>query len=308
MREWFSAKTRAHAALWIVQIAFASQAVEGKLAMMPRALGGEGIDPVALALARMMGGAAFFVAFSGLFRLRNRVSRADQFRLAGLSVIGIVANQTLFLVGLRSTSPVSTALLGVTIPVFTAALSVILGRERSSTRLWIGLFIAASGVVWLTGVTSVDRGAVLVTLNSIFYSAYVVLSQPLVQKLGAMTVITWLFVWGAAIFFPFAIGHLLRNLPQWTPRGTLLVAYIVLMPTIVAYSLNAWALGKTAPSLVTVYIHLQPILAGLLAWAQLSIVPPARAFVATLFIVVGVAAVATRPIRVSDAVKSPLRE
>src|SRR5262249_32808422 len=159
-----------------------------------RALGGEGIDPVALAYTRMLSGALFFVAFSSAFRLRSATTRSDQLRLAGLSILGISANQTLFLVGLRSTTPVSASLLGVTIPVFTAALSVVLRVERSSLRLWAGLALAVVGVIWLTGVKTIDRGALLVTLNSICYSAYVVLSQGLVRRLGAMTVITWIFV------------------------------------------------------------------------------------------------------------------
>lgn len=280
-----------HGALFIVQIAFASQAVEGKIAMVPRALGGEGIDPVALALVRMLGGALFFVLFSSAFGLRSTTTGADQLRLAGLSLVGIVANQTLFLVGLRSTTPVSASLLGVTIPIFTAAISVIARVERSSLRLWIGLAIAVTGVLWLTGVRSVDRGAVLVTLNSILYSAYVVASQSMVRRLGAMTVVTWVFVWGAILFSPFAMPSLVRSVPEWTGRGAALVAWIVAMPTIVAYLSNAWALGKTTPSLVTVYICLQPILAGLLAWVQIDQPPPSRAFYAAVLIVAGVAIV-----------------
>jgi drug/metabolite transporter (DMT)-like permease len=290
-----------------VQLAFASQAVEGKLAMLPRALGGEGIDPVALAYTRMLGGALFFLVFSSLLRLRSPTTRSDQLRLAGLSILGISANQTLFLVGLRSTTPVSASLLGVTIPVFTAALSVVLRVERSSVRLWLGLAVAVLGVMWLTGVRTIDRGALLVTLNSISYSAYVVLSQGLVRRLGAMTVITWIFVWGAGTFTPIALPSLVRDAPEWTSRGVLLVAWIIAMPTIVAYLFNAWALGKTAPSLVTVYICLQPLIAGMLAWAQLGTPPPSRAFLAALLIVTGVAVVATRRIALTDAARMSLR-
>lgn len=296
-----------HAALLVVQLAFASQAVEGKLAMMPRALGGEGIDPVALALTRMVGGAAFFFAFSSALRLRARTTATDQLKLAGLSALGISLNQTLFLVGLRSTTPVSAALLGVTIPVMTAAISVALRVERPSARLVVGLAVAAAGVLWLTGVRSVDRGAALVTVNSLLYSAYVVLSRGMVRRLGAVTVITWVFVWGAASFAPFALPALVRDAPQWTPRGLLLVAWIVAMPTIIAYLLNAWALGRTTPSVVTAYINLQPLVAGALAWAQLGAAPPARALVAALLIMAGVAVVATRRVSLTDAERRSLR-
>lgn len=262
--------------------------------MMPRPLGGEGIDPMALALARMIGAALFFFAISTALHLRQKVTATDQLRLAGLSLLGIVGNQTLFLMGLRSTTPVSAALLSVTIPVFTAAMSVILGAERPSARLWIGLGIAACGVLWLTGVKTVDRGAALVSINSVLYSAYVVLSQKLVRKLGAVTVITWIFTWGALLFLPFSIGRLAHDVPTWSPRAACLVAYIIAMPTVVAYALNAWALGKTAPSLVTVYIFLQPVIAGALAWVQLGQPPPMRALYAAVLISIGVFVVAAR--------------
>src|SRR6185295_19687943 len=52
-----------HAALLLVQFAFASQAVEAKVAMMPHAQGGFAIAPEALAMARMLGGALFFQVF-----------------------------------------------------------------------------------------------------------------------------------------------------------------------------------------------------------------------------------------------------
>ncbi len=52
-----------HAALFVVQVAFAVGAVEGKLAMRPTSgagHAGEGVDPFALAMARMLGAAVFF--------------------------------------------------------------------------------------------------------------------------------------------------------------------------------------------------------------------------------------------------------
>jgi len=41
----------------------------------------------------------------------------------------------------------------------------------------------------------------------------------------------------------------------------LIVAVIIILPTVAAYYLNAWALIKVPPSTVTVYIYLQPLIA-----------------------------------------------
>jgi len=299
-----------HAALLLVQAAFASQAVEGKIAMGPVAHGGEGIRPQALAMARMLGAAIFFqlLAFAARSRARRErgssppreaPSARDHLALAGLSILGIALNQTLFLVGLRLTTATSASLLGVTIPVFTTAFAVLLRQERASPRLVLGLGLAVAGVLFLTGFGAVDRGALVITVNSISYSAYLVLSRGVLRRFGAFTVITWVFTWGAILFAPVGASALARAVPALTPRGWLLVAYIVAMPTIVAYLANAWALGRSTPSVVTAYIYVQPVIAAGLAWIQLGEPVSRRIVVAAAFIALGVGIVTTRPVGVA---------
>lgn len=284
-----------HVSLWIVQLAFASQAVEGKLAMQSVESGGGGIHPVALAMTRMAGAAIFFVAFTKLRGVLAKTTTREKLHIAGLSVIGISLNQTLFLIGLRQTSSTAAALLSVTIPVFTAAIAVMLRVERASRALVIGLGLAGVGVLWLTGVRAIDRGAAIVTVNSLCYSSYLVLSRRLIQRLGALTVVTWLFVFGALSFMPIGLPALVANVPQWTTRSIAFDAYVVVVPTIVAYSCNAWALGRSTPSLVSIYVCMQPVLAALLAWVQLGTPLTSRLIVSAMFIVAGVALVMSRP-------------
>ncbi len=284
-----------HAALLLVQFAFASQAVEAKVAMMPRAQGGEEIFPEALAMIRMFGGALFFQAF---VRVRGTqgvaIARADHLRLAGLSVIGIALNQTLFLMGLRWTTPFSTSLLGATIPVFAAGLAVIFGKEQLRLRTVVGIAVALAGVLSLIGVGSIDRGAILVALNSLSYAAYVVLSRDIVVRVGALRAVAWIFTYAAILFAPFGLRAMITEVPVLTGRGWMFVVYIVAMPTIVAYLLNAWALGRSSATMVTVYIYLQPLIAAVLAWAQLGHGITKRAWLAAALILIGLRVVASR--------------
>jgi drug/metabolite transporter (DMT)-like permease len=287
-----------------VQLAFAAQSVEAKIAMGPRAEGGEGISPWALAMTRMLGAALFFQAFTRATGLLRATSARDRAALAGLSVLGIVLNQTLFLLGLRFTQPTTASLLGVTIPVISAALAVGIGQERMSARLGAGLALAVGGVLALTGVHSVDVGALLVLGNSVSYAAYIVFSRGIIQRLGALTVITWLFTWGAILFAAFGAADVARGAPSWTARGWGFVAFIVVVPTIVAYLCNAWALGRSTATLVTVYIYLQPVLTAVLAWVQRGDPVTARHALAAGLIVLGVTIVATR----RDAQPAPVEE
>jgi drug/metabolite transporter (DMT)-like permease len=285
----------AHAALLLVQLAFASQTVEAKVAMLPRAAGGEEIFPEALAMMRMLGGALFFQA---IVRVRGTqgvaISRGDHARLAGLSILGVALNQALFLLGLRWTTPFATSLLGATIPVFAAALAVLFGKEALSARTALGLVLAIAGVLSLIGVGSLDPGAVLVALNSLSYAAYVVLSRDVVVRVGALRAVAWIFTYAALLFAPFGLRPMAAQLATLTPRGWAFALYILAMPTIVAYLLNAWALARSSATLVTIYIYLQPLLAAVLAWAQLGLGISKRAWLAAVLILLGLGVVALR--------------
>jgi drug/metabolite transporter (DMT)-like permease len=280
-----------------VQVAFASQAVEAKVLMLPRAAGGEGLPAFALAMARMLAGAAFFQGYWVLTRRGPpppRLTARDHAALFGLSLLGITLNQALFLLGLGRTSPFAAALLSATIPVCTAGLSAALGLERLRARTVFGLGVAIAGVLVLTGLRTIDRGAALVALNSLLYASYLVLGRSTIVRLGALRVVTWVFTYGAITFAPFALPELVAAAPELTTRGTWLLLYILAMPTIVAYLLNAWALGRSTPTLVTVYIYLQPLIAGLLAYVQLGQALSSRMGTAGVLVLVGVTIVATR--------------
>ena len=292
---------KVHVSLWIVQVAFASQAVEGKVAMADLASGGGGVDPVALAMARMAGAAIFFLLFTKARGTLAKTTAKDKLIIAGLSVLGITLNQTLFLIGLRQTSSTAAALLSVTIPVLTAAIAAAMRIERITTILAAGLGLAVVGVVCLTGVRNIDRGAAIITLNALCYSAYIVLSRNVIRRVGAITLVTWLFVFGAISFAPLGVPALAANAPHWTARSIAFVAYIVFAPTIVAYSCNAWALGRSTPSLVTIYVSVQPIIAALIGWVQLGTPLTLRLVVAAAFILAGVALVVTRPTPATSA-------
>lgn len=266
---------------------------------MPRAEGGEEIFPSALAMLRMLGGAVFFQLVVRACGLQTfRIPKEDHARLCGLALLGIVLNQVFFLFGLRWSSPVSTALLVATIPIFTAVIAVLFRKEAFSWRTALGLVLAAAGVVSLTGVGALpghfDVGVILVTLNSLSYAAYVVLSRDLVLRIGTLRLMAWVFTYGALIFAPLGVQALVREIPVLTPRGWLYLAYIVAVPTILAYSLNAWALGRSKATVVTVYIGLQPLIAAVLARVQLGHAIAPHALWAGAAIVLGLLIVAFR--------------
>jgi drug/metabolite transporter (DMT)-like permease len=80
------------------------------------------------------------------------------------------------------------------------------------------------------------------------------------RRYGALTSVTWVFVLGCVVAVPYG-GYYLSDVPlaQLGWHVWLSVAYIILVPTVGAYYLNAWALERVTPSTVAVYVYLQPL-------------------------------------------------
>ena len=221
---------------------------------------------------RIAGGA---LAFAVLQRLTRHVAikrRSDYALLFLYSLLGVVCNQLLFTKGLALSTAINATLIGTAIPVFTLLVSILLGREPGTLGKALGMALAAAGVLFLINPLGADLtggralGNVLIVLNTLCYGAYIAVSQDIIQRYGALTVITWLFVLGSVVAVPFGAVQLL-DVPLASAgwQVWLVVAYIILVPTVGAYYLNAWALARVAPSTVAVYIYLQPLIAWALA-------------------------------------------
>jgi drug/metabolite transporter (DMT)-like permease len=259
------AGSRPHLALIAVQIVFGTWPIFGKIAL--RALPSTGL--VALRVV----GAAF--AFLLLLRLKGRLvvpRRGDLARLALYSLLGVVLNQFLYVKGLALSTVVNATLLSTSIPVFTLLVSALLGYEKLTPRAALGTLIAAAGVVFLVDPLRADLsgdttlGNILLVANTVAYGAYIAVSQDVFRRYGALTAMTWVFAFGSLAAVPFGGYYLAQVNPQSIGWDIwLAVVYIILVPTIGAYYLNAWALERVTPSTVAVYIYLQPLIAFALA-------------------------------------------
>ena len=165
----------------------------------------------------------------------------------------------------------------------------------------VGIALAASGVIYLIGPTrsefsSLTRaGDLLVVSSSLCYGAYIAVSKDLVKRYRALTVITWIFIAACVTTVPVGVISMSRvSLAEITVGVWLKILFIILVPTVGAYYLNAWALARVPPSTVAVYIYLQPLIAFGLAPLVLGERLSWRAAIASLFIFAGVLVVTRR--------------
>lgn len=283
-----------HLALIAVQLIFGTWPIIGKIAL--RSL----TTPQLVAL-RVVGAAIVLFVLRRTFGSLRITRKSDFARLALYSLLGVILNQLLFVKALTLTTVINATLLGTTIPVFTLIVGIIIGYERASLKTALGILLAACGVIYLVDPFSADfygsnkLGDLLLIANSLSYGAYIAVSKDIVKRYDALTVISWLFIIATIAVIPFWFFSPEGNPLQHIGGGTwLAVLYIILVPTVGAYYLNSWALGRVAPSTVAVYIYLQPLIAFALAPLILGEKWNSRTWIASALIFAGVAIVTRR--------------
>ncbi|MBK6493673.1 MAG: DMT family transporter [Gemmatimonadetes bacterium] len=251
-------------ALVMVQVLFASLAITGKF-VLPF------VPAFALVAFRLAGGAIVF----DLVRRRQTavvIPSGDRWRLIGLGLLGLALNQTLFLFGLRHSTAINATILVATIPVLTAIIGVVTGRERPAPLKLAGMAIAIAGTVWLIGPDRIAfdhdtaLGNLAIEVGMVAYALYLVYSRALVRRHGSIPSVALIFTSAAIGYFPigaWALWHL-----DWTTvpvSAWWWTLWIVLGPTVGTYFLNLWALKRTSSNVVAGFVYLQPMLTAVVA-------------------------------------------
>jgi drug/metabolite transporter (DMT)-like permease len=283
-----------HGALIAVQLIFGTWPVVGKIAL-------RSLPSTGLVTFRVVGATLAFLLIRRSTRHVSIKGKGDYARLALYSLLGVVLNQFLFVKGLELSTVINSSLISSTIPIFTLLVSMFLSYESGSWRVAAGLILAAGGVVYLVNPAQAsfsretNIGNFILLANSMAYGAYIAISQNMIRRYGALTVITWIFIFGSFITLPIGGYHLSKLTLSSVPLSAwLAVLYIILVPTVAAYYLNAWALGRVAPSIVAIYTYLQPLIAFAVAPLVLGEQLNSRTWLATGLIFAGLATVTLR--------------
>lgn len=255
---------RVHLALTLVQLIFSSFHVIGK-AVLAR------LSPLALAGIRVMVAVPIFLSLSSIID-RYRPSWRQQLRLALLGCFGVFGNQLLFISGLARTSATNAAILMPAIPAFTVLVGAVLRIERVTARRLIGVGLVMAGALVLLRPHRFDPsqgtvlGNLLVLANCFSYATFLVLQRPLHRQLPWLTMIAWAYLWGGggvlAVTWPDLLAIPLAQIPSVVWAG---VAYTALVPTVLGYMLNTWAVRRSSAVTAAAYTTLQPLFSSALA-------------------------------------------
>lgn len=230
----------------------------------------ESVAPFALLGIRIGSGLLFFVVIAWR---KMRFERKDWLRLVACGMFGVAINQLFFIWGMSKTNPVNTGVIMTLTPVLVLLIAWFMKEEKMTISRILGMLIAFAGALLLS-LKGRDLsiggdgllGDLFIFTNATSYALYLVLVKPLVAKYKPIPLFAALFGIGGLIALPIATPHVMATDFQALETSTIVgLAYIVIFVTILAYTLNAWALRRVPSSQVGVYIYLQPMLVALLS-------------------------------------------
>lgn len=261
--------TKAHLALFAVALIYganysiAREAMEGGL-----------IQPLAFIILRAGSAAMLFWLFNAWIK-KEPIAREDWPRIILCSLSGVAINQTLFFMGLQLTKPINASLIMTTTPILVLLASTLLIGEKITPPKIIGIFLGMTGAILLLTYgknIAFGREQVLGNLfifaNAISYGTYLVLVKKLMYRYHPIAISKWIFLIGSLMVIPLGWNQIQEV--RWSDFGPVhwaAVAYVLIFTTFLAYLLNSYALAIVAPSVVSIYIYLQPLLATCIALA-----------------------------------------
>jgi drug/metabolite transporter (DMT)-like permease len=253
------------------------------------------VKPFGAIVIRVTVAGALFLAYKKML-VNEKVERKDFGLLILCGLFGVAINQLLFFKGLSITTPINAALMMTTTPILVLLLSGIFHDEKITWLKIAGVVCGAAGAVLvilsgaeITRGSGQTMGDIFVLLNAASYAVYLVIVKPLMQKYHPVTVITWVFIFGWIFVLP--VGWREFAEISWGSFTNIIwveLAFIVLFTTFFAYLLNTLAMRYAAPSVVGIYIYLQPALATLIALLLSRDEYPLIKIVATVLIFLGV--------------------
>lgn len=243
---------------------------------------------------RVTGAGLLFLMVYLLFN-REKVERKDMLPLFISSCFGVAGNMLMFFKGLSLTSPINASVLMLNAPVFVIIFSAIIYKTRPQPAQIAGIIIAFAGAFWMIAsknngsAISSSTGDIFILLNATSYAFYLVYVKRLIVKYKSLTVVTFAFLFGIPLVWPFGFSDIqsadFSHFPEYIWWA---VGFVVLGTTFVAYLFNAWALQNTAPAVVGSYIYLQPIIASGIAIALQQDVLSVQKIAAGLLVFCGV--------------------
>jgi len=262
-----STTVKAHIALFIVALLYG-----GNFSVAKLVLDDNYIQPLGFIVMRALTGLMLFWIVHLAF-VQEKVEKKDFPLIILCALFGVAINQMFFFVGLKYTTPINASLIMTTTPILVLLTSALIIKEKVTLKKMIGIAFGAVGAIILITfgkALSFQQnqlfGDLMILINAVSYGVYLVIVKKLMNRYHPITVVKWVFTFGFFMVFPFGIGDL--KIVQWADFDQIIwmaITYVLIGVTFLTYLLNAFALKVVNPSVVSIYIYLQPLFATFIA-------------------------------------------
>jgi drug/metabolite transporter (DMT)-like permease len=291
-----------YALVWSAVVLWSLNAVIAKVV-----LDSAGLSSLRLAEVRATGAALILVAAVAILRpAALRTTKRELAFLAVFGILGLAFVQLFYFVGIQRLDIGIALVIQYLAPVFVALWARFYVHEPVRKRLWLAIALSLLGLslvveLWGGG-SSLDGLGVLACLGAaLTYAAYVLMAEGALERgRDVYSLLAWGFTFAALFWavvqpwwrFPTEIAgesvSLLGRFEDATAPVWLLLAYIVVLGTVVPFILFVSALHHVPATRVTIVAMLEPVLAAVVAWVWLGEELAAVQIAGGLIVLIGV--------------------
>jgi len=248
---------------------------------------GSGLSSLELAQIRNTSAAVLFLVFLvAVAPARLKVGRRELLFLVVFGVVGVALVQWLYFVAIEHL-PVGVALLiEFTAPLFVALFARFVYREHVRRRIWASVALCLTGLtlvveLW-SGVAFSTVGVTAAFGGALALSAYLLMAERERRHRDASSLLFYGFLFAALLWavvqplwnFPWHVldddVSLQGNLSEYSAPVWVLVGFIVVVGTMVTFSLLIGALRHVSATRASIVGTLEPVVATVIAWAWLG--------------------------------------
>lgn len=239
-----------------------------------KALVSSWMTPLGYMLLRILFASIIFWGVS-LFQPKEKVKPKDLLLIAVGGLFGFTIAQYTFALALNYTTPVTVSLIIALSPVVVMLLAALFLKEKITRNKIIGVVLAIVGAALLIlcnanggGGSNNMAGILILLLNITCYSIYLIITCKISSRYSSVTLMKWTFLTNLIIVLPIGYSELLAQRIFTTGgfhEGWWLLAYVLLISTVVGYFLMPVGLKRLKATTVSIYMNMQPVVASVVA-------------------------------------------
>jgi len=208
------------------------------------------------------------VLASGRARTVRTIPRRDAAVALALGAVGYGAQTGAYFTALRRLDASLLALLVYTFPTIVTVAAIALGRERATRRTGVALVLASSGLVLVLAGASGTLDPLGVGLGlgaAVVYSAYILTSEGVAVRIGALALATLVCTGAAASLTVGALATGDLRPARLNAAGAGWLAAIALVSTVGAIGLFFAGLRLVGPTATSILSTFEPVVTVVLA-------------------------------------------